>query len=90
MMLIGYARVSKTDGSQNLDLQLDALKQQGISEDHIYRDHASGKKDKRPRLDACLEKNINLNVPATSIYVITSPLRSQTGKDFSSIKLSPN
>ncbi len=24
-MLIGYARVSKSDGSQNLDLQIDAL-----------------------------------------------------------------
>ncbi len=54
-MLIGYARVSKTDGSQNLDLQLDALKQQGISENHIYRDHASGKKDERSGLDACLK-----------------------------------
>ena len=29
-MLIGYARVSKTDGSQSLDLQCDALQAEGI------------------------------------------------------------
>ena len=29
-MLIGYARVSKTDGSQSLDLQRDALRTEGI------------------------------------------------------------
>jgi DNA invertase Pin-like site-specific DNA recombinase len=34
-MLIGYARVSKSDGSQSLDLQIDALKKEGIREDHI-------------------------------------------------------
>ena len=28
-MLIGYARVSKTDGSQSLDLQRDALRAVG-------------------------------------------------------------
>ena len=46
-MLIGYARVSKSDGSQSLDLQIDALKKEGIREDHIYNDQASGKKDDR-------------------------------------------
>jgi hypothetical protein len=29
-MLIGYARVSKTDGSQVLDLQQDALSEAGV------------------------------------------------------------
>ena len=29
-MLIGYARVSKADGSQSLDLQRDALRAEGI------------------------------------------------------------
>ena len=53
-MLIGYARVSKSDGSQSLDLQIDALKKEGIREDHIYNDQASGKKDDRPGLQACL------------------------------------
>ena len=54
-MKIGYARVSKSDGSQNLDLQLDALKENGVDEKHIYTDYASGKKDERPGLDACLK-----------------------------------
>ena len=54
-MLIGYARVSKADGSQALDLQLDALKKAGIKPAHIYQDHASGKKDDRPGLTACLK-----------------------------------
>lgn len=54
-MLIGYARVSKSDGSQNLDLQIDALKKQGVQEDYIYTDLASGKKDDRPGLQSCLK-----------------------------------
>ena len=29
-MLIGYARVSKADGSQSLDLQRDALQAEGV------------------------------------------------------------
>ena len=35
-MLIGYARVSKDDNSQSLDLQKDALIQAGVLEDRIY------------------------------------------------------
>jgi len=54
-MLIGYARVSKSDGSQSLDLQEDALIQAGVAEDQIYSDHASGKKDDRPGMEACLK-----------------------------------
>ena len=54
-MLVGYARVSKEDGSQNLDLQIDALKNAGVSEKYIYTDKCSGKKEKRPGLDACLK-----------------------------------
>ena len=30
-MLIGYARISKADGSQSLDLQRDALREAGAS-----------------------------------------------------------
>ena len=37
-MLVGYARVSCIDGSQRLDLQLDALKKVGIQKDNIYVD----------------------------------------------------
>ena len=54
-MKIGYARVSKSDGSQSLDLQRDALKQAGVTKKNIYHDRASGKKDDRPGLEACLK-----------------------------------
>lgn len=54
-MLIGYARVSKADGSQAHDLQRDALVAAGITADQIYEDSASGRRDDRPGLDACLK-----------------------------------
>lgn len=54
-MFIGYARVSKADGSQSLDLQKDALLQAGVSEDRIYKDRVSGKSANRPGLTACLK-----------------------------------
>lgn len=54
-MLIGYARVSKADGSQTLDLQHDALLAADVPDDQIYSDQASGKKDDRPGLEACLK-----------------------------------
>jgi len=54
-MLIGYARVSKNDGSQTLDLQKDALIKAGIQDEYIYQDMASGRKDARPGLEACLK-----------------------------------
>ena len=50
--LIGYARVST--GEQNLQLQLDALKTAGCSNDDIYMDKASGARGSRPGLDACV------------------------------------
>ena len=54
-MIIGYARVSKADGSQTTDLQRDALLAEGAQEEHIYEDQASGKKDDRPGLRNCLK-----------------------------------
>lgn len=54
-MLIGYARVSKGDGSQLLDLQMDALIQAGVDPDRIYQDQASGRHDDRPGLKECLK-----------------------------------
>jgi DNA invertase Pin-like site-specific DNA recombinase len=54
-MKLGYARISKSDGSQTLDLQMDALAAAGVEADHIYQDEASGKRDARPGLDACLK-----------------------------------
>jgi DNA invertase Pin-like site-specific DNA recombinase len=54
-MQIGYMRVSKADGSQALDLQRDALVAAGVAEEHLYEDMASGAKDDRPGLTACLK-----------------------------------
>ena len=54
-MLIGYARVSRADGSQSLDLQLDALIEAGVEKAQIYSDMASGTKDDRSGLEACLK-----------------------------------
>lgn len=54
-MLIGYSRVSKSDGSQNLDLQKDALIDFGVDSQYIYEDLASGRKDARPGLISCLK-----------------------------------
>lgn len=53
--LVGYMRVSKADGSQTLDLQQDALEAAGVPERNLYSDTASGKRDDRPGLDACLK-----------------------------------
>ena len=49
-----YARVSKTDGSQSLDLQRDALRAAGVDAVNVYYDLASGVRDDRPGLDSCL------------------------------------
>ena len=67
-MLIGYMRVSNAakpkngeelkatrDQAQNFDLQMDALLKAGIEPGNIYEDRASGKKDDRPGLAACLK-----------------------------------
>lgn len=55
MTFIGYMRVSKNDGSQTLDLQRDALTAAGVTEVRMYQDFASGKRDDRPGLQACLK-----------------------------------
>lgn len=54
-MLVGYTRVSKADGSQTTDLQHDALIAAGVDPERVYEDRASGKKDDRPELTACLK-----------------------------------
>jgi len=46
-MLIGYVRVSKSDGSQTLAPQRDAMLQAGVAPERIYQDLASGRHDAR-------------------------------------------
>ena len=53
MSLIGYARVSTTEGRQVLDRQLDALRETGC--ERIFEDHASGAAAERPNLAGCLD-----------------------------------
>lgn len=48
-------RVSKSDGSQTLDLQKDALLNAGIKEDRIYQDLDTGRNDHREGLISCLK-----------------------------------
>lgn len=54
-MLVGYMRVSSTDDRQSVDLQRDALTAAGVDERHLHQDKASGARDDRPGLKACLE-----------------------------------
>lgn len=54
-MLIGYMRVSKVDGSQSLDLELDSLVRAGVEINNIYEDMASGKRDDRPGFAMCVK-----------------------------------
>src|SRR5688572_32314952 len=54
-MHLGYMRVSKADGSQALDLQRDALLAAGVRSEYLYEDLASGRRDDRPGLAACLK-----------------------------------
>jgi len=48
--IVGYARISTTE--QKMDMQDDALR--GIGVETIFRDQASGARDDRPGLAACL------------------------------------
>ena len=53
-MLIGYMRVSTSDDRQSVDLQRDALASAGVDDRHLHQDRASGSRDDRPGLKACL------------------------------------
>jgi len=53
-MLVGYMRVSTADERQSVDLQRDALVAAGVDERHLHQNRASGAKDDRPGLKACL------------------------------------
>ena len=54
-MLIGYVRVSKSDGTQTLAPQRDVMLAAGVDPARIYEDLASGRRDDRPGLAACLK-----------------------------------
>jgi DNA invertase Pin-like site-specific DNA recombinase len=51
-MLVGYARVSTTD--QTLDLQHDALSKAGCTDTNIFTDKITGTKQERPGLSVAL------------------------------------
>lgn len=51
--LVGYARVSTEE--QNVDLQLDSLREAGCCDKLIFIDRVSGARSKRPDLDACID-----------------------------------
>ncbi len=53
-MLIGYLRISSDTDRQNPDLQRDALLAAGVDARHLFEDKASGARDDRPGLQACL------------------------------------
>ena len=54
-MLIGYMRVSKADGSQNIAPAARRAHRPLALPAHIYEDRASGQLDARPGLDAALK-----------------------------------
>ena len=53
-MLVGYMRVYSADKRQSVDLQRDALVAAGVDKRHLHQDRASGAKDDRRGLKACL------------------------------------
>ena len=66
-MLIGYVRVSKSDGSQTLAPQRDAMLQADVEPERIYQDLASGRHDARRRA-----ADVSLNERAPS-WLISRP-----------------
>ena len=53
-MLVGYMRVSSADDRQTVDLQRDASAAAGVDSRHLHQEKASGARDDRPGLKACL------------------------------------
>lgn len=54
-MLVGYMRVSSADDRQTVNLQRDALVSAGVDDRHLHHDKASGARDDRVGLKACLD-----------------------------------
>jgi DNA invertase Pin-like site-specific DNA recombinase len=53
-MLVGYMRVSSENDRQSTALQRDALIGAGVDARHLFEDKASGARDDRPGLNACI------------------------------------
>lgn len=54
-MLVGYMGVSSAGDRQSVNLQRDALVAGGVDDRHLDKDEASGARDDRSGLKACLE-----------------------------------
>ena len=54
-MLVGYMRVSSSDDRQSVNLQRDALLAAGVDDRNLHHDKASGARDDRAGLKACLD-----------------------------------
>ena len=54
-MLVRYMRVSSDNDRQSTALQRDALIAAGVHSHHLFEDKASGARDDRPGLKACLD-----------------------------------
>ena len=65
--LVGYMRISTKE--QKLDLQRDALLAAGVAERYVYEDVASGAKQARPGLAACLK--LTFRTPRIAIHVFS-------------------
>lgn len=63
-MLIGYMQADEADGPQALNPQREALLSAGVDPIRLYEDRASGRRDGRPGLEACLK---NLHVGDTLV-----------------------
>ncbi|WP_431077020.1 recombinase family protein [Sinorhizobium meliloti] len=72
-------RVSSADERQSVDLQRDALIAAGVDERHLHQDKASGARDDRPGLKACMKElrsgdvlvggsSIASDVPCRTLY----------------------
>lgn len=72
----GYARVSTRE--QNLDRQLDALREFGLGDERIYRDKASGRDFERPA-----RKRLEKRLRAGDVLVVKSIDR--LGRDYDDI-----
>ena len=86
-MLIVYARISKADGSQSLDLQRDALREAGVSDDAIYEDQASGQREDRPGLATAAAIH---NLTGSDLVVTCRLMKDGAGLEETQIPLAAN